>query len=114
MRTAEEWANHFGLRPGFAELFRMVQHDAVKEAEKLSPYSGIQHLVKTLETPEPKLTKLALEGFWECKDCHGIDTRQDGEQGQPDNCSRCGSFRLKYHQPVLTPDHYDKENSNSI
>jgi hypothetical protein len=29
MRTAEEWATHFGLRPGFAELFRIVQHDAV-------------------------------------------------------------------------------------
>jgi hypothetical protein len=106
MRTPEEWANHFGLRPGMAEFFRLCQLDALKWAFdtcKGNDYSisVIGAKCQSLERPEPNIARLATEGFWQCKDCQGIDTRTEDDHGQPDFCNRCGSHRLKYHEPIL-------------
>lgn len=52
------------------------------------------------EKTEHRLQDLCRAGFWQCRNCHGINTREEREQGLPSNCSSCGSIRFKYHPPL--------------
>lgn len=38
-------------------------------------------------------------GFW-CRDCERATEREEGEQGQPAHCARCGSHRIEYQPPA--------------
>jgi hypothetical protein len=45
-------------------------------------------------------------GFWYCQDGDHLCEREEGEQGQPAHCNRCGSHRITWFPPVpqaLTP-----------
>jgi len=40
-------------------------------------------------------------GFWYCNDCESTTEREEGEQGQPAHCEKCGSHRIEWNQPAL-------------
>jgi DNA-directed RNA polymerase subunit RPC12/RpoP len=40
-------------------------------------------------------------GFWYCADCEHTTEREEGEQGQPAHCLRCGSHRIGWNRPAL-------------
>jgi hypothetical protein len=48
-----------------------------------------------------KLRELSERGYWRCLGCDAVDCREEGEQGQPAHCSRCGSPRLSYQPAVF-------------
>lgn len=64
-----------------------------KRRESRLPAVRRQILTRVLQTLEA--------GFWFCHDCDGICERDEGEQGQPAHCSRCGSHRIEWNQPAL-------------
>jgi len=41
-------------------------------------------------------------GFWYCHDCSHTTEREEGEQGQPAHCERCGGLRIEWNRPGLT------------
>ena len=45
---------------------------------------------------------LAIErgGGWWCNDCQQETERVESEQGQPNSCHHCGSYRIEYIAPV--------------
>jgi hypothetical protein len=53
-----------------------------------------------LERFKRKLQSMYTEGFWDCKDCQAPCDREEGENGQPAHCHRCGSHRIKWNPPV--------------
>ena len=48
-----------------------------------------------------RLTELARAAFIECRGCGGINTREEGDHGQPAFCTDCGSYHLRYHPAAL-------------
>lgn len=58
---------------------------------------------------------LALEdnGGWWCQDCGQQTEREEGEQGQPAHCLRCGSHRIRYQPPMPTAAYGKKVSSSS-
>jgi len=42
-----------------------------------------------------RLSELCASGYWLCQDCSAINSREEGEQGQPAHCGSCRSTRLK-------------------
>lgn len=45
-----------------------------------------------------------MTGFWYCNGCEARCEREEGEQGQPAHCERCGSMRIEYCPPITVPD----------
>ena len=43
---------------------------------------------------------VSVFGGWFCQDCQDLCERNEGEQGQPAHCHKCGSHRLQYIPPV--------------
>jgi hypothetical protein len=44
-------------------------------------------------------------GFYWCLDGEHVCEREEGEQGQPAHCSRCGSHRIQWNRPALQVEH---------
>ena len=47
-----------------------------------------------------EIEKALTNGFWSCQTCERMTEREEGEQGQPAHCARCGSPRIKWNPPV--------------
>lgn len=53
------------------------------------------------ERLEASLAEVSASGYWRCLDCMAINSREEGEQGQPAHCGRCGSHKLKREPAVF-------------
>jgi len=42
-----------------------------------------------------RLSEMRVNAYWVCHDCGGINTREEGEQGQPHYCGTCHSHRIE-------------------
>jgi DNA-directed RNA polymerase subunit RPC12/RpoP len=64
----------------------------------------------TLSRPVAKTLLLsALSGpYWFCADCEKVTEREEGEQGQPAHCQRCGSHRIQF-QPAVFQKPYEEK-----
>lgn len=57
-----------------------------------------------------KISEVLLNGFWYCYGCESITEREEGEQGQPAHCGRCGSARVEWQPPVHQAMHHERFN----
>ena len=48
-----------------------------------------------------RLRDLSRASHWVCRDCAGINTREEDDHGQPAFCSSCSSVRLELRAPAL-------------
>ena len=67
----------------------------------------MKHLLSRV-SPEPKpdsnrRAQFCASGYWLCLRCHGVNTREEREQGLPPICEKCGSIRFKLQPPIM-PD----------
>lgn len=47
-----------------------------------------------------RILETLQQGFWFCHTCESPTERNEGENGQPAHCGRCGSFRIEFVPPI--------------
>jgi hypothetical protein len=58
-------------------------------------------LARLKEQVQVRLDTFVERSHWLCEDCGGIDTFEEGEQGQPNRCGSCRSPRIIYQPAVF-------------
>lgn len=51
--------------------------------------------------PALSLGEASASGYWRCLDCDAINSREESDQGEPAQCGRCGSHKLRYQPAVF-------------
>lgn len=63
----------------------------------------MKHRTVQLEL-RPRLSELAVEGFWFCCGCQRVTTYVESAGGSRNVCARCGSPRIKWCEPIYVKD----------
>lgn len=59
------------------------------------------------------LIDIAVTGFWFCRGCQRITELEDSNEGGM-RCSICGSFNVRHHLPVFTPEENERFKSKTL
>ena len=80
----------------------------MKTYQSVLPWQPQTAIAPTTPPPRPPpprppvdLAAKLFEGFWLCADCNRWCEREEGENGLPAHCHRCGSHRLTWQAPIL-------------
>ena len=74
---------------------------APRRLQSVLPRATVHHVRREIWS---KLLARIQAGYWFCHGCEGPTEREEGEQGQPAHCSKCGSHRIEWNRPALSND----------
>jgi hypothetical protein len=55
----------------------------------------VEDIAKARELKD-NISTVIISGFWFCHRCEGRCERDEGENGQPAHCAKCGSADIQY------------------